>query len=149
VSDVDAESSAAALSPCLHIGAIGLDQTPANVEELLGKPWRIVSVDDDATMNLYPLRGDVDASPYLAVRFRAGRVDAIQLSGEGTPDPYGFSGLRLGDSDRRLREILGPVSGSEKLDGTDVTLLSYLPVPVSIEVKGRKIVSIKIWRRHS
>jgi len=149
VSELDAKSSAAPTSPCLHIGAVGLDETPAAVERSLGRPWRIVAVEDGATMNLYPLHGDVDASPYLAVRFRDGLVDAIQLSGAETPDPYSFSGLRLGDPARQAKETLGPVTGSENLAGTDVTLLSYLPVPISIEVRHRKIVSIKIWHGRS
>jgi len=136
-------------SPCLHIGSIELDEAVENVDARLGSPWKTVETERRRTVRVYPLHGDAEALPYLAVTIEEGRVAAIQLSGEETPDPYGFSGLRLGDPARQLKEILGPAGAKERLENTDATLLSYLPIPVSIEIANEKIVSIKIWRRRS
>ncbi|HET9792888.1 MAG TPA: hypothetical protein VFS34_00380 [Thermoanaerobaculia bacterium] len=137
------------LAPCLHIGAIAVDETTERVDDRLGRPWKVVGGGRGETIRVYPIHGDPEANPYFAVTFKAGRATAIQLSGEETPDPYSFSGLRLGDSIRLLKDVLGPVTASEKLQGTETTLLSYQPFPISIEVKNRKVVSIKIWAAHS
>ncbi len=137
------------LSPCLHIGAIALEETTEEAEDRLGTPWRVYDADAGAKIHVYPLQGNDEASPYLAVTFKAGRVTAIQLTGEETPEPYSFAGLRLGDSIRRLKDVLGPRTAKEKLENSEATLLSYLPFPISIEVMKKRIVSIKIWEGHS
>jgi hypothetical protein len=138
-----------ALTPCLHIGAIVLDQTVEKVDGILGKPWKTMDAAGGATMRVYPLHGNVEANPYLAVTFKSGRVDVIQLSGDGTPDPFSFSSLRLGERAQRVTDILGPVSASKEVRDNGATLLSYQPFPISIEVKDKKIISIRIWHDHS
>jgi len=129
----------------LHIGAITLVQSAEEVDGILGKPWKVIDVAKKTTMRVYPLRGDREEKPYLAVTFKSGRVDSIQLSGDATPDSFSFSSLRLGDSADRITEILGPVAATSEVKDNESTLVSYQPFPISIEVKDKKIVSIKIW----
>lgn len=135
-----------ALSPCLHIGILFLGGTVENAEVTVGRPWRVLEAAGGGETRVYPLRGGKDESPYLAITYEAGRIQAIQLSGDNTPDPYEFSSIKLGDADRHVKEILGPSSQSTAVAENGATLLSYRPFPISVEVKAKKVISIKIWR---
>ena len=133
------------IAPCLHMGAIFLDATVEDVEGILGKPWKVMDVEGGTKMRIYPLHGAGEDKPYFAITFRSGRVDAIQLSGDETPDPYDFSSIRLGDPAEHVTGILGPISDSKTVKDNGATLLSYQPFPISLEVKDKKVISVKIW----
>ena len=132
--------------PCLHIGAIRVDQTPAEVEAITGKASNVVEGQAGEEIRVYSLRGASEPPPYLAVGFLGGKVSSIQLSGKTTSEPYAFSSLSLGDTTEKVTQILGPPTAKNSLKEVPGDLWSYRPFPISIEVEAGRVVSIKIWR---
>jgi len=130
---------------CLHIGDIWLGQSLAEVEGRLGQPHRVISEDPQNELRIHLLQGGSDENlPYLVLTVREGKVSAIQVTGAATESPYTFSSLALGDTAERVEEILGKPGSISPVEEIEGTVWSYLPFPISLELKDGRVFSIRI-----
>lgn len=129
---------------CLRIGPVRIGQTRAEISRLFGKPSRVLKR-RGGVIRVYPIKATPKPAYWVIVFSRGDRVRAIQLTGVAEDRDYPFSSIRLGDRSERVREILGKpakVSDAEEIGGT---LWSYRPFPISFEMKGGRVYSMKVW----
>ncbi len=132
---------------CLHVGDIWLGQSLREVEGKLGQPHQVITDDPQNELRIHLLQGGSDENlPYLVLTVREGKVSAIQVTGAATESPYTFSSLALGDTAERVEEILGKPSSISPVKEIEGTIWSYLPFPISLELKGGRVFSIRISR---
>lgn len=128
---------------CQRLGSLNVGISEATLTAALGQPQRKLPQPDNAVANVYFL-GKPQQLPYLVVIVKAGRVVALQATGE-TPVPAGsFNGVNLGDDTDKLRAQFGIAFhvGPSGLAGTD--LWSYGAWPFSFEIRNERITSIRI-----
>lgn len=141
----DTANSELGYLPCLHIGDIYIKEELANVQKRFGEPWRIIEQDDTSEIRVYVLESKLETLPYVAITFVNNVTSSIQLTGYQTDDSLDFSGIYLGNSEKRVREVLGPPSSKDEVEEINGVRWSYSPFPISIEIKEENVYSIKIW----
>lgn len=142
------ETSDPAYRACLRIGPVQIGQSLREIAKMFGSPHRVVE-NGDTTMRVYTI--DIGTPqgqpvPYWVIGFnRDRRVVSIQMTGERGDSKLAFSSIRLGDPAGRVIKILGkpyvtrPV---KDIDGAE--FWGYTPFPISIEIKNKRVYSIRI-----
>ncbi len=133
---------------CLRIGPVRIGQSLRDVAMMFGDPYRVVAR-GDTTFRVYTI--DIGAPegqpvPYWVIGFDADRrVVSIQLTGERGDKNLAFSSIRLGDPARRVVSILGEPSVNREVGDIDgAEYWGYAPFPISIEIKNRRVYSIRV-----
>jgi hypothetical protein len=73
----------------------------------------------------------------------------FQLTGDSTIDDLRFSSIELGDSEKKIIEILGEPSSKSEVQDVGSILWNYSALPFSLEVKNGRVYSIKLFKlRH-
>jgi hypothetical protein len=130
---------------CLHIGSIGIgDEYPA-IEAKYGSVSQTIPQSEGREVRVFELKSKTNEITYLAITVKNSLVDAIQVAGATPDESLSFSSISIGDSPRRLIELLGKPSKSKLVEETGATLWSYAPFPFSFEITGERVYSIKIW----
>ncbi len=132
---------------CLRIGPIFVGQSHADVSKLLGEPWKILQEDKSTILKVYPINTNHEKVPYWVVTFKSGIVDVIQLTGTHAGKDLTFSSIRLGDSMSKVTEILGNPAATKPVAEIGGELWSYRPFPISVEIKDKRVYSIRISRQ--
>jgi len=151
------EEPSTPLSPCLRIGWVHVGQPRRSVEEGLGTPWQATPPRGDGTEGFaYLVFQDSvqDRGSYYIVEYEraAGEQIArsVQFTGDATPLPLDFSGLRLGDPADRVRRQLGaPENRGEVKDeeqGIRGEWWDWSSAPISLEIVGGRLYSVRLWR---
>jgi len=130
---------------CLHIGLISIGDEYAVIEGKYGSPKRTISQSGGREVKVYELRSKTNETTYLAITVKDNLINAIQVAGAKPDESFSFSSISIGDSPRRLIELLGKPSRSKLVEETGATLWSYEPFPFSFEIVEGEIYSIKIW----
>src|SRR5262245_35555674 len=60
--------------PCRRIGPLRVGQTEAEVEKIVGKPWKVINQDAKTTQKVYPIESQERPLPYWVVAFVSGRA---------------------------------------------------------------------------
>lgn len=137
-------------SPCLRIGDLKPGMTLKNMEDHIkadrGIYNRTLSQKDGSEIRVYtlPTPKSEKSYSYLAIYFKDGLSTIVQLTGTKTDVPLDFSSIQLGDSQDRVRDLLGPPSSSELETDMPVSLWSYYPFPFSLEMLDGKVYSIRV-----
>lgn len=144
-------------SACQHIGWVHVGQARRSVEELLGSPWQRGPDRGDGTESIAYLvfRDSLrDRGSYYLVEYE--RVDtqqvarSIQFTGDSTPLPIDFSGLRIGDDSIRVLAQLGaPETRGEFNDEAQGIKGQWWDWPrsgISFEIVSGHLFSIRLWR---
>jgi hypothetical protein len=140
--------SVSATSPfaCLHIGAIRIADSYDGIETRYGKPSQVIPQSKGREIKVFELKSKIIETTYLAITVGDNIVYAIQVEGATPDDPLAFSSISLGDSSRRLIELLGEPSKRKSVEESGATLWSYVPFPFSFEIVADKVNSMKIWK---
>lgn len=133
---------------CLWIGPVRIGQTLRDVAMMFGDPYRVVER-GDTTLRVYTI--DIDTPkgqpvPYWVIGFdKDRRVISIQMTGERGDRKLAFSSIRLGDPASRVTKILGePFVTREVKDVEGAEFWGYMPFPISVEIKNKRVYSIRI-----
>lgn len=142
------ETSGPVYRACLRIGPVQIGQTLRDIARMFGKPYRVVE-NGDTTMRVYII--DIDTpqgqrTPYWVIGFdKERRVISIQMTGERGDKKLAFSSIRLGDPASRVTKILGKPSVTRDVkDVEGAKFWGYMPFPISIEIKNKRVYSIRI-----
>ena len=142
------EAARKAKNGCLHYGplAIGLPRTQA--EAVLGRPAQTVA-NNGVEVFAYPLRskpGSAGLSTYAALEFDgSGQIKMVQVSGDPlVASDWAFSSVRLGDDASVVERMLGRPLQVSPVPETGAELWAYQPWTFTLEIKGRKVVSIRL-----
>lgn len=151
------EEHTTALSPCARIGWVHVGQQPAQVEEILGSPWQPAPPRDDGRVGYaYLVFQDTlsqRAAYYIVEYERAGGdtvAYSVQFTGDSTPLPLDFAGLRLGDpAEHVLRQLGAPETRGQFND--DVNDLhgewwDWNSAGISVEIISGRLYSVRLWR---
>ena len=129
---------------CLHIGAIRVHQSVAEVEALLGPAAKDLVDSSGIVHRVYLLPEVAGGSAYFVVTFHAGEAVAVQLTGTGAQEEYHLSSIRLGDAQERVVKVLGAAYSTSPVPRVEATLWSYTPWPVSFEIKAGRVYSMRV-----
>lgn len=134
------------LQDCLRMGPLQIGMSLFDVSRELGKPSRVV-VQDGATLRVYVIPINVPEGhslPYWVVGFRDGTVSSLQMTGDRGSRHLAFSSIRLGDPKTRVIEVLGEPFLTRGVKEVDAEFWGYSPFPISLEIKGGRVYSIRI-----
>lgn len=131
---------------CLRIGPVRIGQTMRDVAMRFGKAGKEIR-QGDIVLRVWPVRLDVPAGtslPYWVIGFEGQRVVSIQLTGKRRVEQFTFSSLRLGDSEARVLEILGPPAEMRDVPEAGAVMWNWRPFPVTLELKDGRVFSMRV-----
>jgi hypothetical protein len=144
------------LSPCLRIGWVYVGQYRRYVEAVLGAPWKDSPIDrGDGTHSVgYLVFADGDRGSYYIVEFeRLGTEEiahSVQFTGDSTPLPIDFSGMRPGDPAARVLAQLGAPETRGQFNDQGMGLKGewwdWPSNTISFEIVDGRVYSIRVWR---
>jgi len=141
------ESGLAPYGDCLRIGPVRIGETLRDVAMRFGRAGKEVR-QGGITLRVWPVNLNVPPGtplPYWVIGFDdERRVVSIQLTGDRRVERFEFSSLRLGDSEARVREILGEPSETEAVPGVGAEMWVWRPYPVTLEIKEGRIYSMRV-----
>ena len=150
------EETGTPLSPCLRIGWVYVGQTRPSVEDVLGEPWKDNPIDraDGTHTVAYLVFADRELGSYFIVGYERLGTDeiahSVQFTGDSTPLPLDFSGLKLGDPATRVLAQLGTPETRGEFNDKDMGLKGewwdWGSNAISFEIIGGRIYSIRLWR---
>jgi hypothetical protein len=147
----------AVASICQHVGWLHVGLPRRSVEEILGAPWQRGPDRGDGTESigyLVFLDSLRNRGSYYIVEYE--RVDtqqiarSVQFTGDSTPLPIDFSGLRLGDATQRILSQLGPPETrgefNDEAQGIKGEWWDWNRSGISFEIVAGRLFSIRVWR---
>lgn len=141
------ESGIPPYGDCLGIGPVRIGETLRDVAMRFGRAGKEVR-QGAVTLRVWPVHLKVHPGaslPYWVIGFDDDRrVVSIQLTGDRRVDEYQFSSLRLGDSEARVREVLGEPSETEPVPAIGGEMWVWRPYPVTLEMKEGRIFSMRV-----
>lgn len=129
----------------MRIGSIQIGQLERDVERLLGNPWKVIK-DGATTIKVFPIESDEPSKPYWVITFKAGTVEAVQLTGKNPKAAASFSSIALGDAKMKVLKILGEPFATKPVEDIKGVMWSYRPFPISLEIVDERVYSIRISR---
>ena len=131
---------------CLHIGPIRIGARYEGLESRYGNPVQSIPNSNGRIIQVFHLISKSGETTYLAITVREDSIDAIQIAGAVPDQALSFSSVTIGDSPRRLIQVLGVPSKASLVEENGATLWSYTPFPFSFEILQEKVSSIKLWK---
>lgn len=132
--------------PCLQIGPFHIGQSRQDVEKILGKSVKTYSSKGKTTSEVYVLDGTRERLSYFVVTYNDLITAALQLTGAGTNHKYAFSSIKLGDKEEWVIQVLGNPRSKKEVQEVQAIIWDYSPYPISLEIKGGKVISLRISR---
>lgn len=130
--------------PCLRVGAVGVSDDRAQVEELLGEPTQISDLDLRTDARVYPIHQRSVPEPYYVVTFQDDVAVAVQLIGPPTEMPATFSGLSLGQPAQAVIDTLGKPQRRCLMRGKGPETWMWPPFPIGVDILDGRIVGFKV-----
>lgn len=130
---------------CQRLGPLVVGDGADTATAALGPPHRTLKQPQDKVAWVYFI-GQREHYPYFVVTVAADKIVALQVTGDGTaPAPgYDFSHVGLGSTTDELVGVFGQPSHFEPSELKNVELWTYPPHPFSFELKGGRVISIRI-----
>jgi len=128
---------------CLWLGRLSVGQQAAVLEPLLGQPDRLIPQQKGAVAQVYFSKA---ATGYLVATVVENRIAALQVTGEQPFGDWSFNRVTLGMTLSQLQEIMGVPMSKTNVPDIGAELWSYTPFPFSFEIKGGRVISIRIAR---
>ena len=135
---------------CLRIGEFQIGSDWDSVKARLGEPWKREALPDGGVREVHLVDRDAERRTfsYWVLESRGGKLVNAQLTGNHAPqDPAtapGFSGVQLGDTQARVRELLGPRFESTPVPEIGGVLWKYAPFRFSIEFVDGQVYSLRV-----
>ncbi|GLH81153.1 hypothetical protein SSBR45G_60620 [Bradyrhizobium sp. SSBR45G] len=130
---------------CMRLGPLVVGDPAATATTALGQPHRTLKQPQDKVAWIYFV-GQREHYPYFVVTVAADRIVALQVTGDGTTTAPGYelSSVGLGAATDDLVKVFGQPSHFEPSELKGVELWTYPPHPFSFELKGGRVMSIRI-----
>ncbi|UFZ07493.1 DUF2845 domain-containing protein [Bradyrhizobium ontarionense] len=128
---------------CQRLGPLVVGDAASTAAGALGPPHRTLKQPRDQVAWIYFI-GQRERYPYFVVTVAADKIVALQVTGEAAAPGYEFSQVALGASKDDLVAVFGQPSHFEPSDLKDVELWTYPPHPFSFELKGGRVISIRV-----
>ncbi|WP_244563560.1 hypothetical protein [Bradyrhizobium sp. ORS 285] len=130
---------------CLRLGPLVVGDAAATATAALGQPHRTLKQPQDKVAWIYFV-GQREHYPYFVVTVVADKIVALQVTGDGTTTAPGYelSGVGLGATTDDLVKVFGQAGHFEPTELKGVELWTYPPHPFSFELKGGRVMSIRI-----
>ncbi|CAL75732.1 hypothetical protein BRADO1861 [Bradyrhizobium sp. ORS 278] len=130
---------------CMRLGPLVVGDPAATATAALGQPHRMLKQPQDKVAWIYFV-GEREHYPYFVVTVAADRIVALQVTGDGTTTAPGYelSSVGLGATTEDLVKVFGQPSHFEPSELKGVELWTYPPQPFSFELKGGRVMSIRI-----
>ncbi|MBI3350628.1 MAG: hypothetical protein HY020_25960 [Burkholderiales bacterium] len=135
---------------CLRIGELQIGTDWAGVTARFGEPWKREALPGGGVREVHLIDRDAGQRTfsYWVLESRGGKLVNAQLTGNHPPqDPAtapGFSGLRLGDTEAKVRELLGPRFKAAPVLEISGVLWNYAPFCFSIEIVDGRVYSLRV-----
>lgn len=130
--------------PCLRIGAVGVSDERAKVEEMLGEPTHVSDLDLRTEARVYPIHQRSVPEPYYVVTYQDDVAVAVQLIGPPTEMPATFSGLSLGLPAQDALNSLGKPQRRCMMQAKGPETWMWPPFPIGVDVLDGRIVGFKV-----
>ncbi|WP_244423406.1 hypothetical protein [Bradyrhizobium sp. ORS 375] len=133
---------------CMRLGPLVVGDAAATATAALGQPHRTLKQPQDKVAWIYFV-GQREHYPYFVVTVAADKIVALQVTGDGTTTAPGYelSTVGLGATTDDLVAVFGQPSHFEPSELKGVELWTYPPHPFSFELKGGRVMSIRINQR--
>ncbi|CCE09755.1 conserved exported hypothetical protein [Bradyrhizobium sp. STM 3843] len=128
---------------CLRLGPLVIGDAADSATSVLGPPHRTLEQPQDQVAWIYFI-GQREHYPYFVVTIAADKIVALQVTGETAAPGYDFSHVALGATTDDLVGVFGQPSHFEPSELKDTELWTYPPHPFSFELKGGRVISIRI-----
>lgn len=130
---------------CLRVGAVGVSDERAVVEELLGQPTHINDLDLRTEARVYPIHQRSLPEPYYVVTYQDDVAVAVQLIGPPTEMPASFSGLSLGQPMQAVLDTLGKPNRRCMMRGAKgPETWMWQPFPIGVDIMEGRVVGFKV-----
>lgn len=130
--------------PCLRVGAVGVADERAQIEEILGQPTQVQDLSLRVEARVYPIHQRSVPEPYYVVTYQDDVAVAVQLIGPPTEMPATFSGLSLGEPARKVLDALGTPNRRCYLRGAKgPETWMWQPFPIGVDMMDGKVVGFK------
>ncbi|HLO77231.1 MAG TPA: hypothetical protein VK196_12320 [Magnetospirillum sp.] len=130
--------------PCLRIGAVGIADGRAAVEQLLGQPQRTRDLNRRSQLRVYAIPQRSLPEPMYVVTYQDDVVVGLQMFGPPTEMPATFAGMALGDPVEKVIDTLGTPSRRclTRSPGTETWM--WQPFPIGVDVLDGRVVGFKV-----
>lgn len=137
---------------CQHIGPFQLGLPFSEQTDQLPEPARRLLDTETEKMYAYSLKPEEGSTgyPFIVLGSVRDTLTLIQLTGPEIDSTYefGFSMVELGDSVEAVTDAFGVPGEKSEVEGMEgVTLWSYDPYPISLEMRDERLFSIRIWMK--
>lgn len=129
--------------PCLKVGAVAIGDGLRQVEDLLGEPTHVNTLDWRTEARVYPIAQRSIPEPYYVVTYRNDVAVAVQLIGPPTEMPATLSGLSLGDSEQNVLDHLGRPERLCSLQNPGPLTWMWTDFPIGVDVLDGRVVGLK------
>jgi hypothetical protein len=133
---------------CLRIGELQIGSAWSEVTARFGEPWKREALPEGGVREVHVVDRDERQRTfsYWVLESRDGVLVSAQLTGNHPPQDAAtapaFSGIRLGDPEARLRELLGSRFQATPVPPIGGTVWDYAPFRFSIEVVNGRVYSL-------
>lgn len=128
--------------PCLRIGKLRIGE---NANVFKAEPNQVLQ-QGKIKLNVYALKPaqEVENMPYMIIGERDGKIAVLQITGAPLVADIDFSGLKLGDSSRKILETVGLPMQKAPSPLPNTELWDYTPYGFSFEISQGKLTSIRV-----
>jgi hypothetical protein len=132
------------LTPCLHIGPIGIGLSQDAIEGFLGAPMQTRPKGEGIEQRAYLVERGEPWLTYFVIDYRDGLATAVQFTG-GPSAQHGYKLVKigLGDPTSTVLEKLGRPTGRCPVPEIQAIVWTW-PLPLSIEVRERRVFSMRV-----
>lgn len=130
--------------PCLRVGAVGIADSRANVEKVLGEAVAVNEIDVYSETRLYEVAQRGVLRPHYVVTYREDRVVAAQLVGPPMVIPATFSGLTLGDDQQKVVDTLGWPGQRCQMRRDGPELWTWPSFPIAVDMIDGFVAGFKV-----
>lgn len=108
------------------------------------KAWKDVPQKNGVTASVHPIISNEKHNAYWVIGHKNGKMTSIQLTGNFPHKDLTFSTIKLTDSKKRVRKILGPRFQETNVESIKGQMWDYAPFQISIEFVDERVYSIRI-----
>ncbi|WP_316238444.1 hypothetical protein [Bradyrhizobium sp. SZCCHNR1015] len=132
---------------CMRLGPLVVGDGADTATAALGQPHRTLKQAQDKVAWIYFV-GQREHYPYFVVTVAADKIVALQVTGDGTTTAPGYelSSVGLGAATDDLVKVFGQPNHFEPSELKGVELWTYPPHAFSFELKGGRVMSIRVGK---
>ena len=107
-------------------------------------PQKELALPNGVVASMFPILRNDNHHAYWVLGHKDGRVVSVQLTGTYQIPDYAFSTIVLGDSEDKVRNVLGPRYIIRAVEAIGGVMWDYAPFKISVELVAGKVYSIRV-----